>query len=234
MTQPLTQPVREDTLPSLEAGDRLDRETFHALYEAMPPGTRAELIGGEVFMPSPMKRPHSNSSGVAYRTIIAYEDKTPGIESHCGISAFLGPESEPQPDLMLLIQPDSGGQVVFKDEYIIGAPELVIEIASATQSIDLHRKKSDYERHGVQEYIVVALRSQRVWWFTLQDEVFVERPFDADGLIRSIAFPGLWFDPVSLLTENKARARKASRRGLKSPEYAAFVAELARRKAANP
>ena len=83
----------------------------------------------------------------------------------------------------------------------------------------------------MREYIVVALRSQRVLWFTPSDEVFVERPFDADGLIRSTVFPGLWFDPASLLTEDKARARKASRRGLRSPEYTAFVAELARRHA---
>ena len=182
-------------------------------------------------MPSPMKRPHSNSSGVAYRTLIAYEDKTPGTESHCGISAFLGPVSEPQPDLILLIQPEWGGQVVFKDEYIVGAPELVIEIASATESIDLHRKKTDYERHGVREYIVVALRSQKVFWFVLEDESFVERPFGPDGLIRSTVFPGLWFDPVSLLSEDKARARRAIRKGLASPEHAAFVAELERRRA---
>ncbi len=28
----------------LVEGQRLDQPTFHALYEAMPPGTRAELI----------------------------------------------------------------------------------------------------------------------------------------------------------------------------------------------
>jgi hypothetical protein len=37
-----------DTPRALVEGQRLDQPTFHALYEAMPPGTRAELIGGVV------------------------------------------------------------------------------------------------------------------------------------------------------------------------------------------
>jgi hypothetical protein len=31
---------------TLVEGQRLDQPTFHALYEAMPPGIRAELIDG--------------------------------------------------------------------------------------------------------------------------------------------------------------------------------------------
>lgn len=45
-------------LPPLENGDRLDQKTFHARYEAMPDGVRAELIGGIVYMSSPLKRHH--------------------------------------------------------------------------------------------------------------------------------------------------------------------------------
>ena len=39
---------------ALVEGQRLDQPTFHELYEAMPPGTRAELINGVVLMPSPV------------------------------------------------------------------------------------------------------------------------------------------------------------------------------------
>jgi hypothetical protein len=41
-------------LPPLVDGERLDRATFHERYEAMPPETRAELIGGVVVMRSPV------------------------------------------------------------------------------------------------------------------------------------------------------------------------------------
>ncbi|HUY36448.1 MAG TPA: hypothetical protein VMV69_27170 [Pirellulales bacterium] len=50
------------TAPPLVAGQRLDRSTFHERYEKMPPGTRAELVGGVVYMPSPLRLDHGNSN----------------------------------------------------------------------------------------------------------------------------------------------------------------------------
>src|SRR5438874_11663194 len=50
--------VKLAKLPPLEQGDHLNQKTFHERYEAMPSHVRAELIGGVVFMPSPLKRPH--------------------------------------------------------------------------------------------------------------------------------------------------------------------------------
>ena len=47
------QPPRITSLPRLVAGQRLDQPTFHERYEAMPPETQAELIGGIVYMTPP-------------------------------------------------------------------------------------------------------------------------------------------------------------------------------------
>jgi hypothetical protein len=46
---------------TLVEGQRLDQPTFHTLYTAMPPGTRAELIDGLVYMPSPVGRAHGRA-----------------------------------------------------------------------------------------------------------------------------------------------------------------------------
>ena len=46
------------TVPPLVEGQRLDQAEFHRRYEAMPPETRAELIDGVVFMPSPVGPEH--------------------------------------------------------------------------------------------------------------------------------------------------------------------------------
>jgi hypothetical protein len=46
-------------LPPLAAGQQLDQPTFHERYEAMPEGTWAELVGGRVYMPSPVRNEHS-------------------------------------------------------------------------------------------------------------------------------------------------------------------------------
>ena len=57
-----------DSPRTLVEGQRLDQPTFHALYEAMSPGTRAELIDGVVYMPSPVGLAH----GVAQVPVIVW------------------------------------------------------------------------------------------------------------------------------------------------------------------
>lgn len=51
-------------VPPLVEGQRLDQPTFHARYEAMPPGVRAELIDGVVHMPCPAGIEHGGSHSV--------------------------------------------------------------------------------------------------------------------------------------------------------------------------
>jgi Uma2 family endonuclease len=231
----LRQPVRpsipanaeESSMPPLENGDRLDQKTFHQRYEAMPEDTRAELIGGIVFMSSPLKRPHGRMHVRASHWLAEYEDATPGVETFDNATNILGEESEPQPDLCLLIAPDNGGQTRAEDDYIVGAPELVVEIASSTESLDLHLKRRDYQQAGVREYVVVVVRQPRVFWFVSRHGQFEELLPGDDGIIRSETFPGLWLDPSALLRRDGARIREVLQQGLASAEHAAFVARLA-------
>jgi Uma2 family endonuclease len=211
----------------LENGDHLDQKTFHARYEAMPEGTRAELIGGIVYMASPLKRPHDKMHMRASHWLLEYQDATSGTEAFDNATNILGEDSESQPDLCMLIASDKGGQTREEDEYIVGAPELIVEIASSTESIDLHGKLRDYQEAGVREYVVVALRQARVFWFVLRNGRFEELPPGGDGIFRSEVFPGLWLDPVALLRRDAARIREVLRQGLASAEHAAFVARLA-------
>jgi Uma2 family endonuclease len=220
-------PADAKAVPELESGDRLDQPTFHERYLAMPPGTRAELIGGIVHMPSPLKRPHGRMHYQIIRWVGDYEDATAGVETLDSATNILGPENEPQPDVCLRILPDRGGQTSEKDEYIVGAPELIVEVASSSESIDLHAKKADYERYGAREYLVVALRQQRVFWLVNQNDAFVDLAPGTDGILRSRVFPGLWLDPAALLAGDLARVRAVLGAGLASAEHIAFVARLA-------
>ena len=110
-----------ESLPPLEPGDHLDQKTFHERYKAMPPGCRAELIGGVVFMPSPLKRPHSRMHGLLHRWIDEYEEATPGTESHLAATTILDDEAELEPDVGLLIVAANHGQTREEDGYIVGA-----------------------------------------------------------------------------------------------------------------
>jgi hypothetical protein len=217
-------------LPPLENGDRLDQPTFHARYEAMPEGVRAELIGGIVYLRYRQKMLHGRSLQLASYWLGQYEEATSGTEVLLSTTDILGPQSEPEPDACLLILPECGGQTwEDADSYLNGAPELIAEITWATESIDLHAKKRDYDRAGVREYVVVALRMSCVFWFVRRRGKFKELAPGADGIFRSTVFPGLWLDPAALLRHDRKRLLAVLRRGLASPEHTAFVAKLAHR-----
>jgi Uma2 family endonuclease len=223
---------RGTTLPPLETGDHLDQKTFHARYEAMPPSVRAELIGGVVYMPSPLKQPHGRAHPEVIGWLWYYQAETPGVEAYDNATVILSSSSEVQPDGCLIVSPEKGGQTRVNEEgYLEGVPELVAEVASSSESYDLHSKKRDYQQAGVREYVVAALRPGRVYWFVLRDGQYEEVTPAQDGVLRSEAFPGLWLDPAALLRHDSGRVLEVLRQGLATPEHAAWVAQLAATKA---
>ena len=65
-------------------------------------------------------------------------------------------------------------------------------------------------------------------WRRLVDGKYVEMPPDADGLMRSQIFPGLWLDPGALWNGDLAGISKSVERGVATREHAAFVKRLER------
>ena len=109
-------------------------------------------------------------------------------------------------------------------------PELVIEIARSSRSIDLGPKLEEYQAAGVKEYVVFALDPDEIFWHARRGGKLIAVPPGADGLFRSDAFPGLWLDPKAMLRLDLEALMIALELGLVSPEHAAFVEELARRR----
>jgi Uma2 family endonuclease len=217
----------------LEAGDHLDQVTFHARYEAMAPDFRAELIGGVVFVPSPLRSEHGVSHALVMGWLTNYWCATPGTQVRDNATAILGEESEPQPDAALIIEPERGGQSsLSEDGYATGPPELIVEVASSSESIDLHAKRRDYEQAGVWEYVVVVLRQRVVRWFVLQAGTYREVEADASGMFKSTVFPGLWLDTSALLQRDVRQVMATLQHGLETPEHAAFVQQLQARRGA--
>jgi hypothetical protein len=212
---------------TLVEGQRLDQPTFHAIYEAMPPGTRAELINGVVFMPSPVSREHGKVQVPVIVWLDYYAEKTPGVEVLDNATTILGWKSEPQPDALLRILPEWGGHTRDEKGIVRDAPELVAEVAKATRYVDLGPKRDDYEQAGVLEYVVRALDPHEVVWFEQDQGVLNRKPIPSDGIYRSAAFPGLWLDPVALMNGDRQRLRAVLDLGCATPEHAAFVAQLA-------
>ena len=218
---------RPITTTPLVEGQRLDQPTFHARYEAMPPGTRAELIGGVVFMPSPVSYGHGDALIPVLVWLDRFEESTPGVHTLNDATVILDWRNEPQPDAGLRIQPEYGGRTRNEGGYVVGPPDLVVEVSRSTRYVDLGPKLEEYERAGVLEYVVRAVDPDEILWHVLDGGRFVAVAPDQDGLYRSRVFPGLWLDPAALLAGDRAAVREALDRGTATPEHAAFVAGLA-------
>lgn len=222
-------------VPPLEQGDRLTRVEFERRYEAMPHLKKAELIEGRVYMPSPVKPPHGRPHSRMTGWLLVYEAATPGVASSANTTVRLDEDNEPQPDVLLAIEPSYGGQShVDEDGYLSGSPELLVEIASSTVSYDLQDKLHVYRRQGVREYLVWRVRDAEIDWFQLVQGSYVRLPRDASGVVKSVVFPGLWLDAPAMLKGDLARVFAVLQQGTTSPEHQSFVAALQKRHEETP
>jgi Uma2 family endonuclease len=216
------------SVPELVAGDHLTRPEFERRYDAMPELKKAELIEGKVYMGSPVRlnqhgRPHAQLAG----WLAQYEAFTKGVEIADNTTVRLDQDNEPQPDVLLRILPECGGQSANDVDYISGAPEFIAEICGSSASYDLFEKKTAYRRNGVREYLVWLVDDAEIRWWRLHEGEFVAIEPDAAGLLKSETFPGLWLDPAALLAGDLARVLDLVREGVQAPEHATFVASLA-------
>ncbi len=89
-------------------------------------------------MPSPVSLEHSKRHAVVMGWLLYYITATPGLGLLDNATVKLDAENEVQPDAALYIE--VGSQTEAIDNYLHGAPELVVEIASSSAAYDLHEK----------------------------------------------------------------------------------------------
>ncbi len=223
---------RQDSIPPLENGDKLTRDEFERRYDAMPNLKKAELIEGIVYIPMP-PRVRFEHHGKQHFQLIAwlgyYSAFTPGTEGGDNATVKLDLSNEPQPDAFLIIDPERNGQTrIDQDGFIVNGPELVAEVVASSASHDLYAKMNAYERNGVREYIVWRVLNEAIDWFILRKGVYELLEPDANGILRSDVFPGLWLDAAALVAEDFPTVFAVLQQGLSSPEHANFVATLRR------
>lgn len=213
-------------LPPLESGDRLTRPEFERRYAAMPALKKAELIEGIVYVSSPLRaKAHGKPHGDIITWLGNYSAATPGVGRYDNPTVRLDADNEPQPDAVLRLEA-GGRSSISVDDYIEGAPELIVEVAASSASYDLHDKLRVYRRNGVQEYVVWRTYSQQIDWFVLEDGEYRSIAPDAAGVFRSQQFPGLWLNGEALLLGKLAEVLQVLQQGVASPEHQAFVDAL--------
>lgn len=222
MATDLTRVTADNAIARLQNGARMDQKTFHRLYEHVPENLKAELIEGAVHMAAAMRVPHAEHAGLLRTWLTIYRFATPGVREAGDATVILGESSEPQPDGLLWVE--GGSARLDSHDYLNGAPEFVAEVSDTTASIDLGPKRSDFERYGVTEYLVLLLRKRKAIWFIHDVHGrYVEMPSDSDGFLKSRVFPGLWLDAEAFLRLDGNQVFEVLLQGISSPEHAAFV-----------
>ncbi len=221
-------PAQLAELPPLQPGDRLSRVEFERRYHAHPEIKKAELIEGVVYMPTPTRfEKHSEPHARMITWLGVYVAETPGTRLADNATVRLDFENEVQPDALLRLEPELGGRSrITEDDYLEGPPELIVEIAASSAAYDLHDKRRVYARNGVQEYLAVQMYEGRLDWFALREGVYEPLTPDANGVLRSEVFPGLWLGPAAFWSGDLAAMLAVLQEGLATPEHAAFVARL--------
>ena len=218
--------ARERVLPLLCNGDRLTRPEFERRYAAMPNLKKAELIEGVVYMASAVRsRNHGRPHAALMAWLTDYWLATPGVDLNDNTTIRLDANSEPQPDILLRLE-EGGTSRLSDDDYIEGAPELVVEVAASSAAYDLHDKKRVYRRNGVREYIVWQTFENKLYWFCLSEGKYIALEPDESGVVRSRVFPGLWLAVPALLNGDMPRVMEVLQEGLNSPERAEFAKSL--------
>ncbi|MEO1145555.1 MAG: Uma2 family endonuclease [Cyanobacteria bacterium J06638_22] len=222
----LQPPVGSPAVPPLASGDRLTRSEFEHRYKTTSEAFKAELIEGVVYVASPVRNLHGNPHFNVITWLGVYSAATPGVSGADNTTTRLDLDNEPQPDALLRIA-TGGTSRISEDGYVEGAPELVAEIATSSAALDFGEKMNAYRRNGVQEYLVWDTFENRIRWYQLQNEEFVVLEPDAEGIIRSRVFPGLWLVVPALLSGDMMAVLKVVQRGLADPAHQAFLKTLA-------
>lgn len=118
------------TIPPLENGDKLTRAEFERRYHAMPNLKKAELIEGIVYVASPLRiKSHGEPPSYIIAWLGVYKAATPGVGLADNTTVIIDADNEPQPDAILRIE--VGGQSrINQNDYLEGAPELIVEVAA--------------------------------------------------------------------------------------------------------
>ncbi len=185
-------------LTRVEVAERMTSEEF---FRYAPEDQKAELIDGVVIVHSPAFTIHERLFGFLFRLLAAYvEEHDLGEVLGSRTAVELEVEQTYEPDILFVARERTG---MMESKGVFGAPDLVIEILSASTAFyDRGPKFRAYERAGVCElWLIDPYGPAGTEFYQLQPVParpggtrFVPVMPDAEGILRSVAVPGFWID----------------------------------------
>lgn len=188
------------TLSRVEVAERMTAKDF---FRRAPEDRKAELIDGVMIMPSPPTDAHERLQIFLLRLIGEFAEQFGLGEVRGSRTAVeLAEDQAPEPDMLFVAQERAN---IITDEGVFGAPDLVVEVLSAsTASYDRGAKFRAYERAGVRElWLVDPYGPAGTEFYQRQGNHFKPVMPDAAGVVHSVALPGLKLKTAWLWPQEK-------------------------------
>jgi Uma2 family endonuclease len=158
--------TRADHVPGPRQG-----EWTYSHYAALDDGQRYEIIDGVLYMPPAPSWSHQGAVVRFAHYLLTYiEFAGLGKVSVAPTDVELEPGTVVQPDALVVLKANLHKVTPSR---VIGAPDLVVEIASpGTRKYDWHEKYMAYSRAGVPEYWIVNPRLRTIEVLVLEGDTY--------------------------------------------------------------
>ena len=151
-----------------------------------------DLINGQIVQKQSPSMLHQRISGKIEFELTLYAKKTQSGEMfHAPLDVVLDDNNAYHPDIFF-IKNERSFILNTKEQAVIGAPDLVVEILSKSTAVyDKGTKKDNYERNGVREYWLIDPRNKSVEIYTLAQQRYQLTTYQEEtGIVSSIALQG--------------------------------------------
>jgi Uma2 family endonuclease len=184
----------------VEIAERMTADDF---WRDAPEGQKSELISGVMIVASPPLVSHERLRNFLLALLRGYvEDKDLGEVLGSRTAVELASDQVFEPDVLYVAR---DRQSIIQRKGIVGAPDFVIEVLSAsTEAYDRGPKLREYERAGVREvWLIDPYGPVGTQFYRLENGRYVAFGPDADGILRSAAVSGLLIDVTWLWPREK-------------------------------
>jgi Uma2 family endonuclease len=179
----------------VEIAERMCATEF---WKDAPETQKAELIDGVMMMASPAMVIHERLFGFLFNLLslyVATDDLGEVFGSRTAVE--LAEDQVYEPDILFIAKERRS---LIQPKGIVGAPDFVIEILSAsTAANERGPKRRGYERAGVPElWLIDPHGPLGTEFFRLESGRYVAQQPDGQGILRSAAVPGFLVDTAWL------------------------------------
>ncbi len=155
-----------------------------------------ELINGQPVRKQSPSIHHQRISGkIEFELALYAKQSQSGEMFHAPLDVVLDDNNAYHPDIFF-IKTERSFILDAKEQVVIGAPDLVVEILSKSTAVyDKGAKKENYERNGVREYWLVDPRNKSIEVYTLLQQRYQLALYQEEtGVISSIVLEGFSLD----------------------------------------